>query len=600
MYALWLVIALFATGTADGEQRTYTFDEDPVRLGVLALASGRVDEAKQQFQEAIANEHDIPQATWGLAEVAVREGRYEDAEPLYRSAMQLRGEKSFPEARAGLGLLLLRFGRDAEAAQEFARALEEKPNLWTALYGSARRLLADSKLAEAKQLLDKGSGIKGLREREDLFHHGMALYYMAQNEVPAAEKAALIALTLNPSDPEYATLVAAIYAQRQAPTLAIDVYEKALAMPGLTKTAPMLHALGTLYRDVERYNDARDSFQEAVKTDSTFAPAVRDLAHLYYLAKQYERAAQVYLRYVQLVADDVDALVELATSCNEIGRYAQSRAAAGAALHLDASRTDARFALARAGIHSKDDEAKAEAVRLYAELPDSADWTTADLVALATYQINTKQYSDADLNLQRAIALDAEVPEAHFQRGLLRMRTGDAPGAVTHMERAVALAPESVLYQLNLGIAHFQAGQIEAAITPFRKTVQLNEGLTIARVLLAQALLTTGELGEAEEEYRRVLESTPDEPRALRGLGFCSIRKANYDAALRLYEKATRVEPANADGWAGLGNANLGLKKWNEAEKAFLRATSIDPGNVSLKKGMELLAQAREDVQRAP
>jgi len=61
-----------------------------------------------------------------------------------------------------------------------------------------------------------------------------------------------------------------------------------------------------------------------------------------------------------------------------------------------------------------------------------------------------------------------------------------------------------------------------------------------------------------------------------------------------MYEAAARAEPENADGWAGLGNANLGLQNWEAAEAAFVKARAIDPNNPTMKKGWELLQNAKQ------
>jgi tetratricopeptide (TPR) repeat protein len=582
---------------ADAYQRTYALDEDPIRLGVKALEQGRLADAKANFFEAIANGYQVHRAKYGLAEVAVREGRYTEAEPLYREAIAVRLEKDkdvYPEAHAGLGLLLLRYGRDQEAVQELEKALKEESELWEAQYGRARLLLAQAKWEEAKSILDQGIGREGAKEGEDKYHYGMALYHLGKGELPEAEKAALLALHLNATDPEYGTLVGQIYEKRNAPTLAIDAFEKTLGTPGVTPTAPMYHTLGNLYQKVERYNDARDAYLRAVTIDSAYSPALRDLADLFLLAKQYDRAARTYLRYVLLERNDVDALLGLAESCTEIGRYGQAIEAARAATLLDETNLEARFALVRAGIRSRDKESVAEAAGLFAELPDSLPWAPQDYVALATYQTGRGQFVEARRNLDKAIALDPDTPGAYFQQGVIDLSTGQITAAIAHFEQAISLKPDAPIYYLNLGIARFQAQQITGAIPEFRKALALNDDLTVGRLLLAQALAVSDSVSAAEIEYRKVLESEPANAKALRGLGFCNIRRANYQEAVQIYQAATIADPRNADGWAGLGNAYLGQENWTAAEEAFQKAKTLDPDNVTMKKGIELLNQARQ------
>lgn len=587
-----LMLALVVPLQVSGQQRSYTLDTDPYRLGGKALERGLLDEAEAHFEEAVANDHKVPESLFGLGGIAAREGRYEDAEYLYRRAMSAKGG-GYPEARAGLGLLLLRLGREQEAAQEFTEALKRNAKLWDAHYGQARLLLSQDKWGEALRELDRGESLRGVVAGEDKYRYGMALHQLGRGNVEAAEQSALLALHLNPTDPEYGALVGRIYEMRDAPTLAIDAYNQALNAPGMKPTAPMLHTLGGLYQKVERYNDARDSYMQAVGVDSTYAPALRDLAVLFRLAKRHDQAARTYLRYVVLEREDIDALLGLADSCYEINQFGQSVEAARTALSLDGSREDVRFAFARAGIRSRDPQAKVEASRLMTDLPEILPWRVEDMVALAVFQTERKQYAPARRSLERASALDPQFPAVFFQRGIIDLREGDVAAAVADFGYATTLKPDSPAYFLNLGIAQYQAGRLADAVPSFRRAVALNEDLVSARLLLAQVLAANDELGEAEREYRTVLEREPGNAKAMRGIGFCRIRAADYAGAVTMYRDATRADADNADGWAGLGSAQLGLENLAEAETAFARARSIDASNVMLRKGTELLEQAK-------
>lgn len=582
---------------AKADQPTYGLDEDPIRLGRKAFEQGQLGDARAHFFEAVASDYKVPEAQFWLAEIAVREGRYADAEPLYREAIARRQQDNddYPQARAGLGLLLLRFGRIQEAEQEFDRALQENADLLEAHYGRARLLLAQEKWDEAKKILDRGAKIKGVDKGEDKYHYGMALYYLGKNKLSEAETEALRAMHLNATDPEYGMLVGRIYEMKNTPALAINAFEQALATPGVTPTAPMFYNLGSLYQKVKRYDDARDSYIRAVGIDSSFTPALRDLANLYRLAHQHDRAARVYLRYVQLEKDDLDAFLGLAESCTEIGRYAQAMEAARAAMALDPASTEARFAFARAGIRSRDSEKVAEAAAIFADLPPSYELQPQDYVSLAVYQTEREQYDQARENLNKALSGDPDNASAYFQLGVIDLIHGRPEAGVANFEKAIDLNPEYPLYHLNLGIANFQAQHLDRAIPAFRRALALQPDLDVGRLLLAQALAVSDSLNAAGNEYRKVLASDPRNAKALRGLGFCYIRAANYAEAARIYRQATEADPGNADGWAGLGNAYLGQEDYGAAEQAFNKAKSIDPDNVTMRKGLELLNQARQE-----
>jgi tetratricopeptide (TPR) repeat protein len=591
-----LLIAAVWAGLAAAERSPYTLDTDPLRLGLKSLEEGRLQEARARFEEAVAHNHQVPRALFGLGRIADLEGRYDEAEAAYRRALESGGDQAATRAR--LGLVLLRAGRDREAAAEFDAALGAEPKLWEARYGRARLLLAQRMWDAAQEELARGKNCKGVAEGEDLYHHGLALLQSGRDDLPAAELSALRALHLNPGDPQYGALVGEIYERRGSPALAIDAFEQALASPGMTPTAPMLSGLGGLYREVGRYDEARDSYLRAVAIDSTYTPALRDLADLLRAAKRYEQAARTYLRCAMLDPGDVGAHLGVAACCLELRNYAQAAASAAAALALAPERPDVKHLYVRAALRG-DDEARAAAAAMMAEMatrPSAFAWTADDLTALADWQSGQKRYDDAAATLARAAALDPTDANVPFQTGIVALRQGDAVAAADHFRAAIALNPDAPAFHLNLGIALYQSSLFDEAIPSFRRTLELNPDLTVGRLLLAQTLASRDDLAGAETEYRRVLTAEPQNAKAQRGLGFCLLRRADYAGAAAAYRAATEADSDNADGWAGLGSAELGRERLDAAEAAFGRARRLDPDNAMLKKGAAILDQARNQA----
>jgi hypothetical protein len=55
-------------------QKSYRYEDDPVRAGNKALEENRLDDARSKFQEAVAASHQLPKAKFGLGEVNARTG----------------------------------------------------------------------------------------------------------------------------------------------------------------------------------------------------------------------------------------------------------------------------------------------------------------------------------------------------------------------------------------------------------------------------------------------------------------------------------------------------------------------------------------------
>ncbi|MFH2051485.1 MAG: tetratricopeptide repeat protein [bacterium] len=595
LVVLGLAAALVGTLPAvavAADRPQYTLDNDPLRQGNRAFAQGDLDRARELYSEAVAAGHRLPDALWGLSRLDLGRGDSEAAEARCRQALAAAGGR-FAEARAGLGLALLAQGRGEEADGEFAQALAEDPQVWAAHYGTALRLMAAGRWDEARPHLDRGAKLKGLDQGEDQFQHALALYLKGTGDLTGAEQAALKARHLNPADPVHGFLIAEIYLAEGIPALAVPAFEEALAVPGAVPRAADLHRLGRLYEDQNRFNEARDRYLQAVAADSTFAPALADLADLFVRAKRFDQAAGVLLRLADLQPDDLATRLDLADAFLELGRTGESLAAAREALRLAPDDPQVRFAFVRAGIRAAGDEERAEAAAMMTDLPDSLPWHAPDLVDLAAWQTEREDFAGAGTTLDRAARLDPALVRVPFQRGLLELRRGRPDDAAEAFARAVDLDPEGAANHLNLGIARYQAGDVAAAVPAFRRAVALRGDLTMARLLLAQGLAATDSLAAAEREYRAVLDREPQNAKALRGVGFCRLRKADYAAAATAYAAAAEAEPGNADGWAGLGSARLGQGDLDAAEAAYARARAIDPRNPMLETGSALLTQAR-------
>ncbi len=570
----------------------YTLDNDPLRQGNRAFAQGDLDRARELFTEAVAAGHRLPDALWGLARLDLCRGDAGAAEARCLQALAAAGGL-FADARAGLGLALLAQDRGEEADRAFSQALAENPDLWTAHYGTALRLMAAGRGDEARPHLVRGEKLTGLDQGEDQYQHALALYLMGTGDLTGAEQAAIKARHLNPADPAHGFLTAEIYLAEGIPALAVPAFEEALAIPGAVARPADLHRLGRLYEDQNRFNEARDRYLQAVAADSTFAPALADLAELFVRANRFDQAAGVFLRLADLQPDDLPTRLHLADALLELGRTGESLASAREALRLAPDDPRARFAFVRAGIRAAGDEERADAAAMLADLPDSLPWHAPDLVDLAAWQAEREDFAGAGTTLDRAARLDPALARVPFQRGLLELRQGRPAAAADAFARAVELDPEGAANHLNLGIARYQAGDVAAAVPAFRRAVALRGDLTMARLLLAQGLAATDSLGAAEREYRAVLDLEPQNAKALRGVGFCRLRKADYAAAAAAYAAAAEAEPGNADGWAGLGSARLGQGDLDAAEAAYAKARAIDPRNPMLETGSALLTQAR-------
>jgi len=594
--SLITLLGIVGSGVA-GAAPARSTDCEPYRRALDALAQRRLPVAGTYFQRAVTESCQVALAKRGLAELAWRLNRPTDAERLYREAIAFEVKHQAMESaadRVGLGLVMLRLHREEDAGAEFRRALDIDPDGWETAYGRARLFIAQGQLETAGQTLDKAAASAKTPQAQGEYNLARALLYEAQGDLTSAEGSALRAASLDPTDPERLDLVNRICMKRGTTNMAIMALEQARHDSGTVAPAPLLRELGRLYQNARRFNDARDVYVAAASADSSYAPALRDLADLMRLAKKPAISAQLYLRYLVLAPRDVEAMLHLVDACLEIGQIEQAAKTAREAMNVAPSRPEVRRAYIRAGLRSSNPATRKPAAAAFLVMAADTTWTVDDWLAMAEHQREGGDWDGARKSADHAALIDANAPQIEFERGMIEVSAGRAPEAIAHLQASVERKPDAPNFQLNLGIALMAAGRKAEGLAAMRRAVVLNPTYTQGRLTLARSLASVDSVRAGDDQYKAILAYEPANGQALCGLGWARVREADCKEALRLFRSATDAEPRNADAWAGLGSASICAGDITAAAQALDRARQVDPENANVKRGFELLARARQ------
>jgi tetratricopeptide (TPR) repeat protein len=596
LLCLVVVLGLVGSGVA-GAAPPRSAACEPFRLGQEALAQRRLPVAGAQFKRAVADSCQVAGAKRGLAELAWRLNRPAEAERLYREAIawEVRHEAMESAAnRVGLGLVLLRLSRIEDAGVEFRRALDIDPDGWDTAYGRVRLFMSRGEWDAVVPALDRVASRANTPQVQGEYNFAMALYHEGIGDLASAEGEAMRAASLDPTDPERLELVNRICLKRGTTNLAILAFEQARHDSGTVAPAPLLTELGRLYRAARRNNDARDAYVAAASADSSYAPALRDLADLMRLAKKPALSSQIYLRYLALVPRDVDAMLYLCEACLDNGQFEQAAKTARDAMLVAPSRPDVRRAFVRAGLRSANPVTRKPAAAAFLKMASDTTWTVDDWLALAEHQRESGDWEAARASTARAAVIDPASPQIEFELGMIEISAGKAPEAIAHLQASIERQPDAPKYHLNLGIALVAAGRSGEGLAAMRRAVAMSSQNTQGRLVLARTLAAADSVRAGDDQYRAILAYEATNGPALCGLGWSRVRGADCKEALRLFRAAVDADPLNAEGWAGLGSASICAGDLAAAAQALDRARQVDPENVNVKKGLELLARARE------
>jgi Flp pilus assembly protein TadD len=210
---------------------------------------------------------------------------------------------------------------------------------------------------------------------------------------------------------------------------------------------------------------------------------------------------------------------------------------------------------------ARDEVVTTSLVRLLAECPDPAKWTT--LRALA---------KDAS-PLVRAAAVTALAADPSSRElvlaatrddlRLVRVRAAAAlaavePASVPEPERAAFVAaraeaeqsllarPDDFASQYNLGNVQLERGDAGAAAERYRKALVLRPDHVASLVNLSMAEARLGRLGEAEAALREAIRVQPREPAAHFNLGLLLAERGRPREAQAALRQALELDPRNA------------------------------------------------------
>jgi tetratricopeptide (TPR) repeat protein len=225
-------------------------------------------------------------------------------------------------------------------------------------------------------------------------------------------------------------------------------------------------------------------------------------------------------------------------------------------------------------------------------------------------------YEEAVPDLERAVKLSPQQPQAHANLAEVHLRRGRADEALPALDRAIALAPSAALYRTRarlheqrgdytealadleqaLGLAQpatdpreragdhlqrgrilFRLGKFPAALNAFDQALAADPSLLVAHQLRGETLLELGQVAEAVAALDRYLAKGPPSALAARARGLGRAKLGDYAGAIEDYSRALEIDRAEgklADpqtlayrGWAYLIQEapKLALRDFQEA-----------------------------------
>ncbi len=118
------------------------------------------------------------------------------------------------------------------------------------------------------------------------------------------------------------------------------------------------------------------------------------------------------------------------------------------------------------------------------------------------------------------------------QKGLKRLRKGDAKGALPFLSQALALEPSNFECRINMGVALYLLRRYDEALEHFRFATALDPQNATALLNLAATCDALEQLDEALKALQKAAHLFPDMPDVHYNLAVALAKKGDADAAI--------------------------------------------------------------------
>ena len=399
---------------------------------------------------------------------------YADAETLWRTTIA-RNPRCWM-AYENLGGVLMEAGRLDEAADQFRRALEAKPDDDGAMNELGVALLQEGRSEEAIAQFRRAL-LVAPRRAETHINIGVALLGAGRPDEAAAHLAT--ALEIEPGNAKaHKNLALAFMRRSQWHGAAEQLARAAEAEPGNAET---LNNLGlALVRD-GRPGPAISQFRRAVEISPGFAEAHANLATQLALEGAVDEAAAHFQRAAELDPGNADAHFNLGNALLQLGR---------------ADQAIAQFR---------------RAVEIRPEFAHAHD-------NLAHALLEAGRADEAAEQLRAALALEPGDAQVHNELGVVLFRQGRSGEAAAQYRRAIEIKPDFAVALVNLANLLLQDGHAGQAAETYARALDIEPNDARVHNNLGIALLKDGRRDEAEAQFRRALEIEPGYEDARRNL----------------------------------------------------------------------------------
>jgi len=475
---------------------------------------------------------------------------------------------------------LLKQQKLPEAVAEYQKAVAADNKDWQA---NARLGAARLRLGQLTQAYQNLLTARNLKPDNPDVRLDLATYYLVGAKPEQAREEALLVLDKDPNNLRALRLYAASAATREDQAQAAKLLEGAKDRVA-KDTAAHLALVSLYFRKGDTASARRE--QAAISDFSPTAPDGRTSRALDYLSVGRRDDAKRILRE-GIQSDPGSASAARLLASLAIGDANADEASGTIAPVLAKDPTDVDALTTRGEARLVEKQAREAMKDFQAVIGRAADLAPPHYDLAVAYVQNANATKDrpaidsalktASRELQIALRLAKNYPEAALQLAALRIQAGAPNDAIADLEHFIDENPRSTRAKTILGSALITAGRVPEADEMFREILRQSPGNAEAHYWIGMLQLRQGNRSDARAQFDSAATISPSFFEAINQLALIFLGDGSADAAVARVKKQIDIAPPSAKLYDLLGLVQTTRKDLAAAEAAFAKAAQLDP-----------------------
>lgn len=401
-----------------------------------------------------------------------------------------------------------------------------------------------------------------------------------------ARKELRAVLAKNPADPVAIVLLAEIASQPDDIAESRKVLEN---LPAAAASKPaLLVARGVLDVRERRSSEAEQEFKEAQTLDPKFAAASSALGFLYWKSNDLPNAEKAFAAAAAASPARSPQRLQHAQFLLRTDRPEESRQMLEAMTRNTPDFLPPFVVLAELAMSER---RYADCVSLLDKVLARDRFHVEALALSARARLETGEIDAALASLERAVKVNPQAAQLHYQLGLTYLAKGDAEKATASLTQAAKVAPGIPVATLALAELNLRRGEAALAITALKQLTEQHPAILEGWTLLAKAYHGQGKLDDALKTYRYIEKSTPPSASTSFFIGLVLEQQKNIAEARQQFEKSAQLRPNYLLPVEQLVNLDLAAKQYPSARQRVADYVARNPA----ESGARML-QARVDL----